>query len=87
MNFSLLLNELREAITFTSLGSWFQRLLPFILQTLSSRKFYTEQDVNYPYYVCHDYEKENLLDLATPKGCKAELTFRRRVKRAQLSTK
>jgi len=56
MNFSLLLKELREAITFGSWRSWFQRLLPF-LQTLSRRKFYTEQDVNYPYYVYHDYEK------------------------------
>ena len=28
MNFSLLLKELREAITFRSLRSWFQRLLP-----------------------------------------------------------
>jgi len=53
MNFNLLLKELREAITFRSLGSWFQRLLPLYLTD------YTEQGVNYPYYVCHDYEKEN----------------------------
>ena len=34
MNFSLLLKELREAITFRSLGSWFQRLLPLYFTDL-----------------------------------------------------
>jgi len=57
MNFSSLLKELRKAITFRSLGSCSRDYYLYILQTLSRRKFYTEQDVNYPYYVCHDYEK------------------------------
>ena len=38
MNFSLLLKELREAITFRSLGSWFQRLLPLYFTDLNPEK-------------------------------------------------
>jgi len=39
MNFSLLLKELREAITFRSLGSWFQRLLPLYFTDLGRAGF------------------------------------------------